>query len=507
MEVKLLIILICFILFLISAKKYLVPCIFKSGEFIVDDTGTWKDITGIIKDQKIRFKIIITVVLLIIFESGGHILLPGVDLDILTGNQSASPVPSSFSIKHFSVFALGVMPLISANGLVLLSVIAVPALREFSRSGQSSSRLINKLVYLFAIILSIVLGYGISKAFQAFGAAQGEMFTLTAVLILTLGVIIILLLGKGISKLGVGHGISTIIAYAWGIGLIINLYMSISSHVSVFIVIACLWLVITTFILGIWLMRVKRIIMVEDINTGEKKPLPFSLNQAGIFPVVLSATILMLPHNFIRWFNLNGTSFNYFMNLLNPGQPLYYLAHIVLIVSISLIYGILVINPNYMVMRLKRNNLRIVDERQNNKRNILFATILKLNLIWAGVLILYFVLSGVLLSIGNVGISSSMDVLITAAVFSGYLHTLKIKKKNPEEIYMHTEPAEIMVAKSYLETKGINTVTDNDEAYGWIFGFFTGPLAVRRLFVEAEDFVKASELMEEYNMKRLVESE
>ena len=84
---------------------------------------------------------------------------------------------------------------------------------------------------------------------------------------------------------------------------------------------------------------------------------------------------------------------------------------------------------------------------------------------------------------------------------------IKAEEKNLQEIYKHTEPGEILVAKSYLETKVINTVTDNDEAYGWIFGFFTGPLGGRRLFIESEDFMKASELMEEYNLKKLVESE
>lgn len=497
-----LLILICLILFLIM------PRIIKSGEFMVEDIHAWKDITGFLKDPVIRLKIIITLVLLIVYVSGTYILLPGLDLEILRNNPYVHSIQSRFSMKRFSVFALGVMPFITVNGLLLLSAIAVPALRKFSRSRQSSSRLINQLVYLLTIILCIVQSFGLSKVFQALGAAHGRMFNLTTVLLLTMGTIIMLLLAKGIRKFGIGHGISLIIALSWVINLNIESFQGISFQATVIDRMAGLLFMITALILGIWIMRVQRVIMVEDVYTGEKIPLPFSLNQAGIFPVILASTLLMLPLQLIVMFNINGTPLNYFMSLLHPGNPVYYLAHVVLIVSISLIYGVLVINPNNMIMRLKQNNLRIIDEPQNKKRNILFAAVLQLNLLWAVVLIVYFVLLTLIMSrISNLVISANMPVIIIAAVIAGCLHTLRVKKKNLEEIYKHTEPGEILVAKSFLETKGINTVMDNDEAYGWLFGFFTGPLAARRLFVEAEDFPKASELMEEYNLRKLVESE
>lgn len=73
---------------------------------------------------------------------------------------------------------------------------------------------------------------------------------------------------------------------------------------------------ITALIPGVWIMRVKRVMVVEDVNTGEKKPLSFSLNQAGIFPVILVSTLLMLPLQFKVLFNFNGTSLNNFINIL-----------------------------------------------------------------------------------------------------------------------------------------------------------------------------------------------
>ena len=173
MEVNLLV-LICFILFLIFAKKYLMPQVLKSGKIIVEDTGTWKDITGFFKDPKFKFKIIITLVLLIIYIIGTNILLPGIDLDIQSNDQSGLLI-KVFYLKSVSVFALGVMPLISANGLLLLSAIAVPSLRRFSRSSQRSIRRINQFVYLLTLIICIVQGYGLSKSFESLGIAQGEL--------------------------------------------------------------------------------------------------------------------------------------------------------------------------------------------------------------------------------------------------------------------------------------------------------------------------------------------
>lgn len=509
---------IVFVFLIILGMRRFLPKAFKSSKFVLEDICTWEDVLNLSGNSKIRKLLWITLGFLVIFILGHYIPLPGLNHEAMTSMLDKTSIMGRFSsaLSFMSIFSLGIMPFLSANMLLLLFSIAIPRLRRFSQSSITSSQMMTRWAYLLTIIICLIQGYFISGWLQNPGSlfegtlvlSPGLNFTITSAVIMTLGTAVLLLITSGINKIGIGHGISLVMILVMCVRLASRIFYSVRPQSLTFIFTSRenlmstlgLFLIVVALSLGFWMLRIKRVVTIEDSSGGKKTPLRISINQSGLIPVVLASSLIMLPMTFIVRFS-NSPSLNRYANVLSPGQPIYYVTHLVLVVLFSLAYGRIAFNPKYTAMRLKQNNLRIIDEGAENGENILSRILLKLNLIWTVGLMIYFTFGYFLSKVSNIFFSPSY--LVIPAVILGCLQTILRRSRNLKEIYTHTEIGEILVAKSYLETKGIKTYLDNTEAYGRLYCYFIGPLAAKQLFVDPQDYPTASELMEEYKLRKL----
>ena len=489
------------------------PKAFRSKKFTLEHICKWEEIFDLLRNAEIRKWIWITLGFFSIFTVGKYIPLPGLNLEAVTSvfNKSVIVAPFSSVFQSMSIFSLGIMPFLSANSLVLLLSIVVPRLRRYSQSAPGSNQIIIRWIYYLTIVLCLTQGYFISRWLQNPEGwpegmtilSPGMNFTIVAVIFMTMGTIAILLIANGIRKLGIGHGISLIITFGMCLGLLTRMFHIARSELlfpeqnsgSM----PVLFITVIGIILGFWILQIRRVVMIEDISSGKKTSLQLSINQSGIIPVEFASSLIMLPATLLTF------SDSPFMNRLSIsfgyGQPAYYTSFLVLIIIFSLVYGRIAFNPKYIAKRLKQKDLRIVDEAGEDGKSTLIHILLKLNLMWAGVLAIYFVLLNVLCNIWPIHYRTTL--LVIPAVTLGCLKTILRRNRNLKEIYAHTELGEMLVAKSYLEVKGIETYLDNAEAYGRLYCYFIGPLAAKQLFVSPQDYPRASELIEEYN--RVVE--
>lgn len=505
--------LVVFMFLIILGMRHFLTKTFKSGKFILEDICTWEDVLNLLRNSNIRRLLWITLGFLVIFILGYYIPLPGLNHGAMASMFDKTSIMGRFSgiLSSMSIFSLGLMPFLSANTLLLLFGIAIPRLRKFSRSSITSNHITTRWVYLLTIIICLIQGYFISRWLQNPGSwfdgtlvlSPGLNFTITSAVLMTLGTAVILLIASGINKFGIGHGISLIMILVMCVRLASGIFYSVrpqllASRQNLSFVLPSL-LIVAALILGFWLLRIKRIVTVENINGGEKASLQISINQSGLIPVVLASSSLMY---LAALGNFSDSQFlNKYGNVFNYGHPIYYIIYLCLVVLFSLAYGKIAFNPKYTAMRLKQNDLRIIDEESENGENILSHILLKLNLIWAVGLMMYFILGSLLSKVSSIFFNPIC--LVIPAVILGCLQTIRRRSYDLREIYTHTEIGEILVAKSYFETKGIKTYLDNTEAYGRLYCYFIGPLAAKQLFVDSQDYPGALELMEEYKLRKL----
>lgn len=490
------------------------PKTFKSGKFILEDICKWKDVIDLLKNLRIRKLLWITFGFLVIITVAKYIPLPGLNYKALTSTFGEVGIRYfSSTLRHMSIFALGIMPFLSANCLLLLLSIAIPKIRRYSQSTVNSNKIITRWIYFITVALCIIQAHGISTMLSNPANFQGTVivpnpgasFRITVIVFMTLGTIIMLLIASGINKFGIGQGISLIVT----LGMCIVLTDRICSiihrqallHGQNFNLILFLFIHVVALILGFWLLRIKRTLIIENGDNREKASTSLSINQSGIIPTALASSLIMLPATLMRF--TNSSLLNKYADVFCPGHPLYYIIYLVLVIPFSLGYGKIAFNPKYTGMRLKQNNLKIIDEEAGNEEGILQHMLFKLNLIWAGVLIIYFVLLDILSQLFHTPYISKIAFLVIPAVILGCLQTILRKNHNLKEVYSHTELGEIWVAKSYLETNGVKAYIDNVEAYGRLYCYFIGLLATKKLFVNAQDYERASDLIEEYKIQKL----
>lgn len=479
------------------------PKAFVPGKFIIEGFGEYDSKSSVFKRARIRRSVCITLGLLIVATSGRYIPLPGLNLEVIASilKKFGKSAFLGSALSCTSIFALGIMPFLSANSLLLLVSIIIPRVRKFSQSVANSNQIITRWVYFLTAVLCIVQGYQVSKWLQipgVFGVffegtlviSPGVSFTISSVILMGLGTLAMLLIANGIGKFGVGHGISLVITLGMCLKLMVWLF-----HRQGFNWAPAFWVTMAVLVLAFWLLRIKRVLTVENVSSGRQTSLHLSINQSGITPIIFLSSLMMLLLTFTRF--SNSTLLNRFADAFSCG-PLYYAVYLSLLALFSLVYGRIAFNPRYMAVKLRQNNLKIVGEAGENEENVLIRILVRLNLMWAGILAIYFVFLNTACNMRGMPCVHKIPLLVIPAVILGCLQTILRRSHDLKEIYVHSELGEMLVAKSYLETRGIKTYLDNVEAYGRLFCYFIGPLATKQLFVSPQDYPRASELIQEY---------
>ena len=287
-----------------------------------------ENLTNIWKIEELKNRIILTLGILLVYRFGAHIVLPGIDsaqlheLSTKTSGGGLLDILNAFTggaFSNASVFALGIMPYISASIVVQLMGIAIPYLQKLQKEGESGRRKINQITRWLTIAICIVQApvylYGINRLGvpdSAFLLGKGLSFIVPAVLILVTGTIFAMWLGEKITDKGIGNGISLLIM----VGIIARLPRAFLSETAsrltgtggplLILIEIILWFVI--ILLCIYLIKAVRQIPVQYARRtadggvaneknifGARQYIPLKLNAAGVMPIIFAQALMFIP--------------------------------------------------------------------------------------------------------------------------------------------------------------------------------------------------------------------
>ena len=334
------------------------------------------------KIEDLRQRILITILFVAIYRFGSYVVLPGINPVMLTqlhqqtseGLLALLNMFSGGAFSNASIFALGIMPYISASIVIQLLGIAVPYFQKLQREGESGRRKMNQYTrYLtIAILLVQAPSYLLNLKMQAGPSLNASLdwtlFMVTSTIILAAGSMFILWLGERITDKGIGNGISFIIL----IGIIARLPQSLAQEfisrmtdktggmIMFLFEMVFLLIVIAGAILLVQGTRkipvqyAKRIVGNKQYG-GARQYIPLKVNAAGVMPIIFAQAIMFIPITLIGFSNVNNVSG--FVRAFTDHTSFWYnFVFAVMIILFTYFYTAITINPNQMAEDMKRNN-------------------------------------------------------------------------------------------------------------------------------------------------------
>lgn len=339
-----------------------------------------RGIGNIPKVPELNKRLLFTALMLAIFRLGIHVPTPGINSDALQALFAQAQgtlfslldVFSGGGLSRFSVFALGIMPYISASIISELLTVVIPQLAALKKEGEMGRKKINQYVRYGTVLLCIVQSGGMSIGLERMKGPAGELivpdpgwsFRLMTIITLTTGTVFIMWLGEQITKRGVGNGISLII-FAGIIAAIpsaaINSFRLISAgEITVFISLIVLAVIVAT-VAGIIFMELgqRRIpiqypkrVVGRKVYGGQSTHLPLKVNTAGVIPPIFASSLLMFPATIVQF--MDNPYAKYIADILRPGQPLYLLLFVGCIIFFCFFYTAIIFNPVDVADNLKK---------------------------------------------------------------------------------------------------------------------------------------------------------
>ena len=344
---------------------------------------------GLGKFSELRSRLLFVVGALIVYRIGCYIPVPGVNPEAmleLMKSQEGTIVDmfnmfSGGALERFSLFALNVVPYISASIIVQLLVQIVPSLKAIQKEGESGRRRITQWSRIGAIPLAVFQAAGIATALQASGAnngipvvySPGMGFILTAVVSLTAGTMFLMWIGEQVTERGIGNGVSLIIFAGIVAGLpgavLSTLEQARNGDMSSLTVIAILVIVMVFTYFVVFVERGQRRITVNyarrqggrNAYMNQTSFLPLKLNMAGVIPAIFASSIIMFPATASTWFSASGnvSLLQKVSQALSPGEPLYMILFAALIIGFAFFYTALVFNSQETADNLKKSGALI----------------------------------------------------------------------------------------------------------------------------------------------------
>lgn len=316
---------------------------------------------------------------ILIFRVGAHIPVPGLDPAQLAAffRQNDNGMIGYFNmfsggaLKRFTVFALGVMPYISASIIIQLLSAVLPSLEQLKKEGESGKRKINQYTRYATLFLAFFqsLGFALYLAKQHIALSPSLSFYFNASLTLTAGTMFLMWLGEQITERGVGNGISLIIfsgivsGLPAAIGRTLEQVREGQMQFFVMLLVLAVVLFVTGFV--VFMERAQRKITInyakrqqgKKVFAAQTSHLPLKINMAGVIPPIFASAIIMFPVSIAQFFG-GGTGSGWLSDIgfaLMPGQPLYLLVYTVATVFFCFFYTALVFNPKDTADNLKKS--------------------------------------------------------------------------------------------------------------------------------------------------------
>lgn len=335
------------------------------------------------KIEDLKTRLLITLLFITIYRFGSFVVLPGIDPNQLaklheqtsTGLMSLLNMFSGGAFSNASIFALGIMPYISASIVIQLLAVAVPYFQKMQREGESGRRKINQYTrYLtIAILLFQAPMYMINLHVQAGPAINPSLnwpwFLFSSTLILAAGSMFILWLGERITDKGVGNGISIIIM----IGIIARFPQAIGQEfvtaltspgagglikflfeIIAFLVVIAVSIILVQAIRRIPVQYAKRVVGNQTFG-GARQYIPVKLFAANVMPIIFAQALMFIPLTLANYGAKDGAGW-VIRNLLDVNSFLYNFIYVILVVAFTYFYTAITLNPVQMSEDLKRNN-------------------------------------------------------------------------------------------------------------------------------------------------------
>ncbi len=341
----------------------------------------WETLKNISKIEDLRKRLLTTVLFIAVYRLGSHILLPGVDASMLTNLQrqtstgllSLLDMFSGGAFSNASIFALCIMPYISASIVLQLLTIAVPSFQKLQKEGESGRMKINQYTRYLTLAILIVQGpsYLLNLKYQV-GAnvipVEWSWFMVTSTLILAAGSSFILWLGERITDKGIGNGVSFIIMVgiiarfpsafmqelvprmsvkgATGGGLVMFLF-----EIVVLLLATAGTIMLVQGVRKVPVQYAKRIEGGRQIG-GARQYIPLKVNAANVMPIIFAQAIMFIPIAIVG----TGEQSGFWLKLMDTDGWVYNVIYAVLIIAFTIFYTAVTVNPQQMAEDLKRNN-------------------------------------------------------------------------------------------------------------------------------------------------------
>ena len=329
---------------------------------------------NIFKIPELKKRIIFTLALLVVYRIGVHVPVPGIDSVALAeifdrAKGTILDIFNMFSggaLEQLSVFALGIMPYISASIILQLMTVVIPHLEQLKKEGEQGRKKITQYTRYGTVILSIIQGFGISIGLERMGAVidPGWGFRLMSVITLTAGTAFIMWLGEQITERGIGNGISLIIfagivaRMPTAIGNTFRLVSTGAMGIFPVIILAVLMVAVVAFIIfveqgqrRIPVQYAKRVVG-RRIYGGQSTHLPLKINMSGVIPPIFASSIMMFPATISSFITIPWIQD--MVAALTPGNAVYELLFVGLIFFFCYFYTAVTFNPVDVADNMKR---------------------------------------------------------------------------------------------------------------------------------------------------------
>jgi len=337
---------------------------------------------NIFKIEELRKRILFSFAMLVVFRIGAHIPVPGIDSAALAsffqsnakGILGNLDMFSGGALRNMTIFALGIMPYISASIIMQLLTAVFPYLERLSKEGEAGRRKITQYTRYGTILLSIIQGFGIAVGLESMALTGNHVvltgisswaFRFTTVITLTAGTAFIMWMGEQMSERGIGNGISLIIFAGIVVGIptasIRSIALFQTGELTLFILILVGVIALTVIGVVIFFETAQRKIPIQyarrqqgnRVFGGQFTHLPLKINASGVIPPIFASSILMFPNTItgfttVEWLKNLG-------NLIRPGGVLYSIIFVLLIFFFCFFYTAIQYNPVKIAEELKRH--------------------------------------------------------------------------------------------------------------------------------------------------------
>ncbi|MDX1539699.1 preprotein translocase subunit SecY [Arsukibacterium sp.] len=333
--------------------------------------------------SELKSRLLFVLLAIIVFRLGSFVPIPGIDANVLAQlfEQQKGTIVEMFNmfsggaLERASVFALGIMPYISASIIVQLLTVMHPHLAELKKEGEAGKRKINQYTRYgtlgLAILQSIGIATGLPNMMPGLVLNPGFAFYFTAIISLVTGTMFLMWLGEQITERGIGNGISLLIftgivaGFPSAIGQTIEMARQGDLHFLLLVAIGVIVIAITWFV--VFFERGQRRIVVNyakrqqgrQVFAAQSSHLPLKVNMAGVIPPIFASSIILFPGTIASWFGTGeGMVANFLQEVslaLSPGQPLYMMLYSAAIIFFCFFYTALVFNPRDTADNLKKS--------------------------------------------------------------------------------------------------------------------------------------------------------